>query len=126
MKILKRKHLPKFWNSFLIFAGFWLSPLSPWNDLFTNIPMAYAFGFLFSIFSEKLFLPAVILGYWLSNIAGFILMHYGYVGLKEKTFSFKDNWKSYTFFTTLYTLIVILLIQLNILPSADEVMTFFK
>lgn len=125
MKI-KKHHVKKGWNGFLVFIGFWLSPLSPWNDLFTNIPMAYAFGFIFSIFYEPLFLPAVVVGYWLSNIAGFILMHYGYLGLKEDKFSFKDHWKKYVFFTTLYTVIVVLLIHFEILPSAQDVVSWFK
>ena len=110
----------------LAFLGFWLSPLSPWNDLFTNIPMAYGFGFLFSIISESLFLPMAVVGYWISNILGFILMHYGYVVIQEKGYSFKENWKSYVLWTTLYTAIIAALIWFEILPSASEVMEFFK
>jgi len=110
----------------LVFIGFWLSPLSPWNDLFTNIPIAYAFGFLFSIISQELFLPMVILGYWLSNILGFVLMHYGYFHLKEKKYSLKENWKSYFLWTTIYTILVIILIHYKILPSAQDVVSFFN
>jgi len=44
----------------LVILGYILSPLSWWNDLF-----------------KKLFLPAIIIGYWITNIIGFILMHYG-------------------------------------------------
>ena len=109
----------------LVFLGFWLSPLSPWNDLFTNIPIAYVFGLVFSIISETLFFPMVIIGYWLSNIAGFVLMHYGYVVMNEKSYSFKNSWKQYVFWTSVYTLLVSILIFYNILPSADEVINFF-
>lgn len=117
----------KTWSGFLVFLGFWLSPLSPWNDAFTNIPIAYAFGFVFSLISKDLLLPATLVGYWLSNISGFVLMHYGYVGLKEKNgYSFKKHWKRYVLATTLYTLIVGALIWFHILPSAEGAVAFFS
>ncbi len=114
-----------FWGGALVFLGFWLSPLSPWNDLFTNLPIAYAFGFLFSLISESLFMPMVIIGYWLSNIAGFVLMHYGYVVIEGGGYSFRENWKNYIFWTTLYTAIVVVLIYFGILPSAMDIKDFF-
>jgi len=125
MEIVK-KHKRNFFGGSLIFLGFWLSPLSPWNDLFTNIPIAYAFGFLFSLISESLFLPMVILGYWLSNIAGFILMHYGYVVTQEGSYSFKEKWKNYVLWTTLYTIIAAMLVWFEILPSAQDIVKFFS
>lgn len=68
--------------------------------------MAYAFAFLVSFGYDSLFLPAFILGYWLSNILGFILMHYGYVNIKESSYSFKEHWKSYLVATTVYLLAI--------------------
>ena len=56
-------------------SGYLLSPLSFWNDLFINFPIAYVFGVLFGLISQKLFLTGLIAGYWLSNIAGFVLLH---------------------------------------------------
>lgn len=109
------------WHGFLIFLGFWLSPLSPWNDLFTNVPIAYATGLGLSFISDALFLPGVVFGYWLSNVVGFVLMHYGYVGITAQAFSFKKHWKGYALSASLYTVVVVLLIQFNVLPSAEEV-----
>ena len=60
-------------------SGYLLSPLSFWNDLFINFPIAYVFGVLFGLISQKLFLTGLIAGYWLSNIAGFVLLHKGIV-----------------------------------------------
>ena len=84
--------------------GYILSPLSWWNDLFINIPLAYGFGFLFGLISQKLFLPMMILGYWITNILGVILMHYGIKDLFSNfhdptpaTFSFCSKWLSKTF-----------------------------
>jgi len=113
-------NLKRIWSGFLIFLGFWLSPLSPWNDLFTNIPLAYVFAFIVSFGFDALFLPSFIAGYWLSNILGFILMHYGYVHITKSGYSFKKHYKSYVLATTLYTLLIVVLIQFNILPSAQE------
>ncbi len=39
-------------------VGYLLSPVSWWNDLFVNIPLAYAFGALVGLVSEDLFLPS--------------------------------------------------------------------
>jgi len=61
----------------LFVIGYLLSPLSFWNDLFFNIPIAYGVGFLFGLISSKLFLPVMIAAYWLTNLAGFLMMHYG-------------------------------------------------
>ena len=49
--------------------GYLLSPLSWWNDAFINLPLAWLFASLVSLASHRLFAPAMILGYWLTNIA---------------------------------------------------------
>src|SRR5207245_5181818 len=59
------------------FIGFMLSPLSWWNDLFVNVPLAVAFAWLVSLFYPPAFKPAVVVGYWLTNVLGFVLLHKG-------------------------------------------------
>ena len=44
----------------LAIIGWILSPLTWWNDPLVNIPIAYGFGYLFSLISESLFLPFMI------------------------------------------------------------------
>ncbi len=61
----------------LVFIGYMLSPLSWWNDMFVNVPLALAFAWGVSAFYPRAFGPMVVLGYWLTNVAGFILMHKG-------------------------------------------------
>jgi len=61
----------------IAFIGYMLSPLSWWNDLIVNIPIAYGFAVLVSLISCQLFTPAMIAGYWLTNVAGLIMMHRG-------------------------------------------------
>ncbi|MFA6095884.1 MAG: hypothetical protein WC767_03535 [Candidatus Paceibacterota bacterium] len=118
----------RWWGATLVFLGFWLSPLSPWNDVFTNVPIAYAFGFLLSFFYSPLFFPMVVLGYWLTNILGFVLMHYGYAHLHSRhgAYSFQKHWKVYALATTVYTLLIVVLIGYGILPSAQEVIAFTR
>src|SRR5438046_2123875 len=61
----------------LAMVGFMLSPLSWWNDLFVNVPIALAFAWLVSFFYRPAFEVSLIVGYWLTNVLGFILMHKG-------------------------------------------------
>lgn len=52
----------------LVTIGFILSPLSWWNDLLVNIPLAYVFAFPFGFISKDFFFLMIILGYWITNI----------------------------------------------------------
>ena len=54
-------------NSWAAFIGFMLSPLSWWNDLFVNVPLALAFAWLVSLFWPAVFTASFVLGYWLRN-----------------------------------------------------------
>jgi hypothetical protein len=67
----------KFHGSLLAFIGYLLSPLSWWNDAFVNLPLAVAFGWVVSLFYPPAFGASVILGYWLTNLLGFVLLHKG-------------------------------------------------
>lgn len=64
-------------GSTLAFIGFMLSPLSWWNDLFVNVPLALAFAWLVSLFWPAVFGASFVLGYWLTNVLGFVLMQKG-------------------------------------------------
>ncbi len=71
-------------SGLLAVVGYLLSPLSWWNDAFINLPLAYLFSLPFTLFAESLFLPSFIAGYWLTNIAGLVLLHHGGRGLFAK------------------------------------------
>lgn len=71
-------------NYFIITAGFSLSPLSWWNDLFVNIPLAYAFAFVitwllnfFINIPKNFFIFLLLSGYWLSNFTGMWMLKKG-------------------------------------------------
>jgi len=48
----------------LALIGFMLSPLTWWNDLFVNIPLALVFAWIVSIFYQPAFEVSFIVGYW--------------------------------------------------------------
>ena len=115
----------KILNGALVTIGYVLSPLSWWNDLFINIPLAYGFASLFGLISKSLFYPMLIIGYWITNILGFILMHHGIKGLStsgEKKYSKKDFLKD-VLFSILYTLIIVVLVKAGWLKFPTE---YFK
>src|SRR5437879_11323087 len=78
----------KFSGGVLAFVGYILSPLSWWNDLFVNVPLALAFAWLLSMIYKPAFAPSLIAGYWLTNVLGFVLMHKG----AQKMFSAKEGY----------------------------------
>lgn len=99
----------------LVSIGYLLSPLSWWNDFVINIPLAYGFGSLFGFISRNLFLPMMILGYWLTNIIGFMLMHYGVKDLKKENNYMKQGLVKDIIISIIYTLIVIFLVKIGLL-----------
>ena len=109
-------------SGFLVTLGYWLSPLSFWNDLYINIPLAYLFALPFGLISKTYFLPAMIFGYWITNILGFILVHKGATDIVSKgnnRYTKKDLWKD-LLFSILYTLLIVLLVKFGILNLPTE------
>ena len=99
--------------------GYLLSPLCWWNDLLFNLPIAYGFGYMCSSFSPKLLLPCSIIGYWLSNVVGILLMQFGSVDVfqKEPKRNLKKELFSGLVSSTVYTLVIMLLIHLKIINT---------
>jgi len=98
-----------------------LSPLSWWNDLFFNLPIALAFGYGVAWFHPDGFLPGTIVGYWLSNVLGIVMMQFGAVEIFFD--QDKQNIKRDLLFglggTTLYTVIIVALVYFNVLKIPD-------
>jgi hypothetical protein len=65
----------------LLAVGWLLSPLCWWNDLVINVPLALGFAKMMSWLNPAWLLPALVLGYWLSNVAGVLLMQNGALAL---------------------------------------------
>lgn len=95
--------------------GYILSPVSWWNDIFINIPLAYVFALPFGFFSKDLFLPAMIVGYWITNVVGFILMHHGVKDLitKETKKYIRKELVKDIIMSLIYTVIVVILVLMR-------------
>jgi hypothetical protein len=104
--------------------GFMLSPLSWWNDAVVNLPLALIFASVLGLVyrpasrpDSTAFNAMVILGYWLTNVLGFVLMHKG----AQKVLSDED--KKYSRRALLkdigvslaYTALIVILVKLGVL-----------
>lgn len=103
----------------LLIVGYLLSPLSFWNDLFFNLPIAYCFGYLCSWITPNLFLPSTIVGYWLSNIVGILMMQAGVLDVvqDQSKRNFKKELMIGIISSTLYSLLILALVYFKILPT---------
>ena len=101
-------------------VGYLLSPLSWWNDLYLNIPLAYGGALMVSLLYKPAFLPAFVGFYWLTNAAGFALMHKG-TGriMKERTVPYgkKDLLRDIAL-SIGYTILIIVLVKSGIIGPA--------
>ncbi len=99
----------------LISIGYLLSPLSWWNDLFINFPLAYLFACLCSLFSSRLFIPGIIAGYWLTNITGLLFIHFASLRLAGVKRFTRRQWLINGLISTGYSLLILLLVMRRIL-----------
>ena len=101
----------------MAFIGYLLSPLSWWNDAFVNLPLAWVFASLVSLASHRLFAPAMIVGYWLTNVIGLLLMARGTAGVVtgNAPHSRRRQLLLSLAAATGYTLLILLLSRLGIL-----------
>jgi len=95
--------------------GYILSPFSWWNDLVVNLPLSYAFALPFGFVSRSLFIPAMVVGYWITNIVGFILLHKGTSDILLKSSSLKEDLPKYVIISIAYTLLILVLVYFEIL-----------
>lgn len=112
-----------FLGGVLIVIGFILSPLSWWNDLVVNVPIAYTVAWLASLAYRPLFVYAFIGAYWLTNIAGLIMMHRGYHLVRTEGEEHKYTKKELLqdlLIAIGYTAIIVVLIKLGMLRPFKE------
>ncbi|MFO1478335.1 MAG: hypothetical protein U1F98_17005 [Verrucomicrobiota bacterium] len=107
----------KITGGILAFVGFMLSPLSWWNDLFVNLPLAIGFAWIVSLFYRPAFEISVVVGYWLTNVLGFVLLQKG----AGKIMSAQDRPYSRRAFardigiSLAYTALILLLLKFGVL-----------
>ena len=101
----------------LAVVGYMLSPLSWWNDLWVNVPLALVFAWTVSFFYRPAFKPCLVIGYWLTNVLGFVLMHKGaqqVLTKEERKYSRRDLLRDVGI-SLLYTGLIIALLETGIL-----------
>lgn len=89
--------------------------------MFVNIPLATVFAWIISAFYHPAFKPALIVGYWLTNVAGFILMHKGaqkFFSAEEKA-STKSELVKDVIVSLLYTALIVILVELGVLKPFE-------
>lgn len=100
--------------------GYLLSPLSFWNDMFINIPIAYASAIPFGLISKAFFAPAMVAIYWITNIAGFIIMHKAAGKMIGKEKYGKKQFAKDTAISIAYTLIMVAAVYFGLLKFPTE------
>ena len=99
-----------------------LSPLSWWNDAFVNLPLALAFAWIVSLFCRPAFGAAVVIGYWLTNVLGFVLMQKGgwkMISNEPKPYSRRDFFRD-VMISLLYTLLIVVLLKWKVLQPIPD------
>jgi len=96
--------------------GLVLSPLTWWNDMVVNVPLAYLIALPLSMLNEKLFLPGFVAGYWFTNLTGLVMLHWGAAGLMEKRYASLGIKKS-LIISVAYSGVIILMVRLGWLTS---------
>lgn len=111
----------RLWGGTLVVVGYLLSPLCWWNDLVINLPLALGFGYLASRPWPDALVPMTGVGYWLTNVVGFVLMQQGATtALQKDSQDFSSHaLRNGLLTSTVYTVAVVLLIQLRILEMPD-------
>jgi hypothetical protein len=107
----------------LMGIGYMLSPLSWWNDIFFNLPIALVFGYGLTWINLDWFLPGTIVGYWLSNVLGIVMMQFGAVDmfLAEDKRDIKRDLLIGLGGATLYTLVVSALVYFHMKENLYKV-----
>jgi hypothetical protein len=106
----------------LALIGFMLSPLSWWNDLVVNVPLALAFAWLVSLLYQPAFAASLILGYWLTNVVGLVLLHKGAQSVlsnKQGRYSGRDLARDVGI-SLLYTALIVALVKCGVLQPIQN------
>ncbi|HEY9818022.1 MAG TPA: hypothetical protein V6D20_19765 [Candidatus Obscuribacterales bacterium] len=113
--------LRRLWGGTLVVVGYLLSPLCWWNDLVINLPLALGFGYLFSRPWPDALVPMTGVGYWLTNVIGFVLMQQGAATAlqKDRQGSKSRSLRNGLITSTVYTVAIVVLIQVHILEMPD-------
>ncbi len=122
------KYKQKIYGGVLGTIGFLLSPLTWWDDLYVNIPLAYAGAWIVSLVYKPAFTTAFVINYWITNILGFVFMHKGINRIVRKdgtarAYTQKEILKDIVI-SLLYTGLMVILIKLEIVRPVEDYFKF--
>jgi len=111
-------------RSLLTTIGYFLSPFSWWNDLYVNFPIAYGMAWVVSLIDKQIFAVALVVSYWITNIAGLIMLHKGLSpAITDSMLKAKGYRKIIVtdlIISVVYTGVIILLLHLGFLKLPQE------
>ena len=87
-----------------------------------NVPLALACVWLVIWFYRPAFAASLVIGYWLTNVAGFVLLQKGAqqtLSEKKGRYSRRDLLRDVGIFL-LYTALIVLLVKLRVLKPIQE------
>ncbi len=90
--------------------------------MFVNVPLALVFAWLVSAFYKPAFTSSLVLGYWLTNVLGFILLHKGAqqaLAKESAKYSRRDLFRDIAI-SVLYTLVIVVLVKLGVLKPIQN------
>lgn len=121
-----KKNNQKIVGGIIATIGYLLSPLSWWNDLIINIPLAYLFASFCNLFVKGLFSMFMILGYWISCVLGIILMQKGITTMSSKKSSkySVDMLRRDLLWSLVYSIAIALLFVTKIIKLPTELFRF--
>ena len=97
-------------GTIVFITGWLLSPLTWWNDIILNIPIAYFIANIINKILPGSFMVAMIVSYWATNLIGLLLMYSGGKQAIGKKLSRKD-WIISLGIGIVYTVIILVLIN---------------
>ena len=108
----------------LTMVGYFLSPLSWWNDLYVNLPIAYGMAWAVSLIDKRIFAVALVVSYWITNIAGLIMLHKGLspaiANSMPKNKGYRKKIVTDLVISVVYTGVIILLLHFGFLKLPQE------
>lgn len=117
-----QRYLRKIRGGIVVAIGYLLSPLCWWNDLIFNLPIAYAFGALCNLVIPNSLWTGAIVGYWLTNVVGILMMQFGTTDIITNESKPQSFWKTIgtgLASSTAYTIAIVVLVQLGVLSLPD-------
>ena len=86
------------------------------------IPLALVFAWMVSLFYKPAFTSSLVLGYWLTNVLGFVLLHKGTqqaLAKENAKYSRRDFLRDLGI-SLLYTLLIVVLVKSGVLKPIQN------